>query len=93
MQEEFVGNVFGGRITVVLWLAVVLQRSSLFLSLRSSVSASLRAALLSRFDESLCNRADFKEKGFFVTVGLQSRWLYPIVFHALPGRPEHADAH
>ena len=40
VQEEFVGKVFGGRITVVWWLAVVLLRSSLFLSLRSSVSAS-----------------------------------------------------
>ena len=55
VQEEFVGKVFGGRITVVRWLAAVLLRSSLFLSLRSSVSASLRVPLLSRLDESLCN--------------------------------------
>ena len=45
------GKVFGGRITMVWWLAGLLLRSSPFLSSRSSVSASLRAALLSRLDE------------------------------------------
>ena len=59
MQEEFVGKVFGGRITVVWWLAVVFLRSSPFLSSRSSVSASLRTPLLSRLDESLCDHHPF----------------------------------
>ena len=44
---------------MVWWLAVVLQLSSPFLSSRSSMSASLRAPLLSRLDEPLCDQHPF----------------------------------
>ena len=57
VQGEFVGEVC--RITVVWWLAGLLLRSSPFLSSCSSVSASLRAALLSRLDESICDHHPF----------------------------------